>query len=117
MTVRFSGFAGEYPAEARAALALSRSGLSYPAAETAAASLYFSNVGVTMPLWFAGGCCPSSPIADTFALSIADANACRTPSLLVALCDGSTVGTSATFSTGGDQVWVSCDLVQEDGLV
>ena len=63
-----------------------------------------------MPVWLAAGCWPPSPIVAICVRSIAWAMACRTASLLVAACDGSRFGKSATLVTGGDQVWLSGDL-------
>src|SRR2546423_13339032 len=110
MTESFSGFDGEYPAPDSSCLALSTLGLSYPAVASAALSKYLLNVGVTTPVWLAAGCWPPSPIFATWARSIASAIACRTARLLVALCDGSRFGYSATLVTGGGHVWVSLDL-------
>src|SRR5689334_11520021 len=64
-------------------------------------SSQLENVGVTMPLWFAGGSYPDSPIEETFARSIAYDMACRT--LTLASSGLVRFGTTETFTVGGNQ--------------
>src|SRR5579871_3563580 len=63
------------------------------------------NVGVTMPVWFAGGSYPYSPICETRERSIAYAIALRTARF-------DRIGSfrlmnTETFWSGGNQMWLS----------